>query len=67
VHLVAFTVEIYYDARSYKRRICNTKYLETYVFEYLLIFQNALHSPSKSNCKKGGLRHALGACEEIQM
>jgi hypothetical protein len=44
----------------------NAKGLETYVFEYLLIFQNALRSASKSNIKEG-LRYALGACEEIQM
>ena len=30
----------------------NTKYVETHMFEYLLIFQNALHSASKYNLKK---------------
>jgi len=30
----------------------NAKYLDTCVFEYLLIFQNSLHSTSKSNLKK---------------
>jgi hypothetical protein len=45
----------------------NTKYLETRVFEYLMIFQTTLHSASKSNLKKKSLRHALGGCKEIQM
>lgn len=30
----------------------NTRYLETRVFEYLLVFQTVVHSASKSNLKK---------------
>jgi len=41
VHLLEFSIEIYYDARSYKRQICNNE-TDGHITEFSL----PLHTPT---------------------